>query len=176
VVQVYRDTGDGRLLAKARTVLSILKSIGTTAIVAAVKDTSAGDPDRGGQHTGQRNEAAPQTFAVVTNGGSPSGIAITNVQVTNLTPGVAWPLPNVWLGVSVEDQTRADLRIPALLSTPAAVRWLSCEPLLAPVDLHQAIVPMGEQRGHGQRRDQGAHCAGPPLGGSGLRHEVASCG
>lgn len=46
-----------------------------------------------------------------------------------------WPLPNVWLGVSVEDQTRAELRIPSLLATPAAVRWLSCEPLLGPVDL-----------------------------------------
>ncbi|MGW3825741.1 DUF5131 family protein [Streptomyces sp. NPDC005071] len=47
----------------------------------------------------------------------------------------AWPLPNVWLGVSVEDQKRADLRIPALIDTPAAVRFLSCEPLLGPVDL-----------------------------------------
>lgn len=47
-----------------------------------------------------------------------------------------WPLPNVWLGVSVEDQKRADLRIPALLDTPAAVRFLSCEPLLGPVDLN----------------------------------------
>jgi len=48
-----------------------------------------------------------------------------------------WPLPNVWLGVSVEDQKRADLRIPALLNTLAAVRFLSCEPLLGPVDLDQ---------------------------------------
>ena len=47
----------------------------------------------------------------------------------------AWPLPNLWLGVSVEDQQWADIRIPALLDTPAAVRWLSCEPLLGPVDL-----------------------------------------
>ncbi len=46
-----------------------------------------------------------------------------------------YPLPNVWLGVSVEDQKRADLRIPALLNTPGAVRFLSCEPLLGPVDL-----------------------------------------
>lgn len=46
-----------------------------------------------------------------------------------------WPLPNVWLGVSVEDQRRADERIPALLATPAAVRWISAEPLLGPVDL-----------------------------------------
>lgn len=47
----------------------------------------------------------------------------------------AWPLPNVWLGVSVENQQWADIRIPALLDTPAAVRFLSCEPLLGPVSL-----------------------------------------
>ena len=50
-----------------------------------------------------------------------------------------WPLPNVWLGVSVEDQKRADLRIPALLDTPAAVRFLSCEPLLGPVSIWEHI-------------------------------------
>lgn len=48
---------------------------------------------------------------------------------------LSMPLPNVWLGVSVEDQTRADERIPLLLDTPAAVRWISAEPLLGPVDL-----------------------------------------
>jgi protein gp37 len=52
-----------------------------------------------------------------------------------IMPNDRWPLPNVWLGVSVEDQARADDRIPLLLDTPAAVRWLSCEPLLGPVDL-----------------------------------------
>jgi protein gp37 len=46
-----------------------------------------------------------------------------------------WPLPNVWKGVSVEDQPRADERIPILLDTPAAVRWISAEPLLGAVDL-----------------------------------------
>lgn len=45
------------------------------------------------------------------------------------------PLPNLWLGVSVEDQTRADERIPDLLATPAAVRFISAEPLLGPVDI-----------------------------------------
>lgn len=45
------------------------------------------------------------------------------------------PMPNVWLGVSVENQHFADERIPLLLSTPAAVRWISAEPLLGPVDL-----------------------------------------
>ncbi len=46
----------------------------------------------------------------------------------------SWPLLNVWLGVSVEDQQRADKRIPLLLQTPAAVRFISAEPLLGPVD------------------------------------------
>jgi len=42
---------------------------------------------------------------------------------------------NVWLGTSVEDQTRADERIPVLLSIPAKIHFLSCEPLLGPMDL-----------------------------------------
>lgn len=45
-----------------------------------------------------------------------------------------WPLPNVWLGVSCEDQATADERIPLLLQTPAAVRFVSYEPALGPVD------------------------------------------
>jgi protein gp37 len=48
---------------------------------------------------------------------------------------MVFPLPNVHLGVSVENQKAADERIPLLLETPAAVRWLSCEPLLGEVDL-----------------------------------------
>lgn len=55
-----------------------------------------------------------------------------------LVPGIIeydWPAPNVWMGVSVENQQAADARIPALLQMPAAVRFLSCEPLLGPVDL-----------------------------------------
>lgn len=48
---------------------------------------------------------------------------------------IGTPLPNVWLGVSCEDQPNADERIPELLQTPAAVRFLSCEPLLGPIKL-----------------------------------------
>ncbi|ONI73103.1 hypothetical protein ALI144C_44955 [Actinosynnema sp. ALI-1.44] len=48
-------------------------------------------------------------------------------------------LDNVWLGTSVENQQWANIRIPALLDTPAAVRFLSCEPLLGPVDLAKWI-------------------------------------
>jgi protein gp37 len=46
-----------------------------------------------------------------------------------------WPLPNVWLGVSCENQATADERIPLLVQTPSAVRFLSCEPLLAAINL-----------------------------------------
>ena len=45
-----------------------------------------------------------------------------------------FPWPHIWLGVSVEDQATADERIPLLLDTPAAVRWVSYEPALGPVD------------------------------------------
>lgn len=48
--------------------------------------------------------------------------------------GEDWP-STVWLGTSVEDQRRANERIPVLLNLPASTRFLSCEPLLAPVDL-----------------------------------------
>lgn len=49
------------------------------------------------------------------------------------------PLPNVWLGTSAEDQAAADARIPHLLATPAAVRFVSVEPMLGPVDL--TLIP-----------------------------------
>jgi protein gp37 len=58
-----------------------------------------------------------------------------------------FPLPNVWLGVSVEDQTRADERIPDLLATPAAVRFISAEPLLGPVDLQYCDSPFDRHDG-----------------------------
>lgn len=51
-----------------------------------------------------------------------------------------WPLPNVWLGVSVENQETADERIPVLMDTQAALRFVSCEPLLGPIDLGQSGV------------------------------------
>lgn len=50
-----------------------------------------------------------------------------------------WPLPNVWLGTSISDQASADLRVPHLLAAPAAVRFLSAEPLLGQVDLTRWI-------------------------------------
>jgi protein gp37 len=62
-----------------------------------------------------------------------------------LAPGrglQTWPLANVWLGVSVESQRYADERIPLLLDTPAAVRWVSAEPLLELTRLHRFMWPV----------------------------------
>lgn len=56
----------------------------------------------------------------------------------------ALPLANLWLGVTAEGQTQADRRIPLLLQTPAARRFVSCEPLLGPLDLWQAASGMVE--------------------------------
>lgn len=98
------------------------------------------------QHTFQILTKRPQRMhAYLTNPETAHRIAAEVLQPAR-TPGegelsmgidsrAMWPLPNVWLGVSVEDQRRADERIPPLLETPAALRFLSCEPLLGPVDL-----------------------------------------
>jgi protein gp37 len=51
--------------------------------------------------------------------------------------------PHVWLGVSVEDQKTADERIPLLMETPAAVRWISAEPLLGLIDLESVPTMEG---------------------------------
>lgn len=78
-------------------------------------------------------------------------------------PGEA-PLPpaNVWIGTTVEDQTRADLRIPQLLAIPAKVRFLSCEPLLGPVDIKFRNRSFGfpshiDAKGHAHGMPQGIH-------------------
>jgi protein gp37 len=62
-----------------------------------------------------------------------------------------WPLPNVWLGVTAEGQQRADERIPTLLQIPAAVRFVSVEPMLTAIDASSwwrgDVVPIvGEHR------------------------------
>lgn len=65
--------------------------------------------------------------------------AVVPCEFGDMSYSLPWPLPNVWLGVSVENQATADERIPLLLQTPAAVRFVSCEPMLGPVDLSKWI-------------------------------------
>lgn len=90
-------------------------------------------------------------------------------HVMGLMNEMGWPslMDNVWLGTSVENQEQADKRIPELLKVPARIRFLSCEPLLGPVDLRTggyltggwtgAALPgigwviAGAESGHGAR-------------------------
>lgn len=71
----------------------------------------------------------------------PSDLCVQMARRAEVPQGVLagysrfWPLPNVWIGTTVEDQRRADERIPHLLRCPAAGRFLSVEPLLGKVDL-----------------------------------------
>lgn len=108
--------------------------------------------------------AEAHTFQVLTK--RPQRMAAFLKALTSPRPDV-WPLPNVWLGVSVENQRYADLRIPHLLATPAAVRFISAEPLLGPIGLSLEWVPglvnsrrdygaldwviVGGESGHGAR-------------------------
>jgi protein gp37 len=95
------------------------------------------------QHVFQVLTKRPERMREYLTGGDRAGnvpAARIGGHTTNFTRNGGWkpirlPLPNVWLGVSVEDQARADERIPLLLATPAKARWLSCEPLLGPVKL-----------------------------------------
>lgn len=67
-----------------------------------------------------------------------------------------WPPPNLWFGVSAENQKTYDQRMPTLMTIPAAVRWLSLEPLLGPIDLRLGLakpdwVVVGGESGQGAR-------------------------
>ena len=65
---------------------------------------------------------------------------IGDLPSENLDAHLTWPLPNVWAGTSVEDCVVAYERILPLLLTPAAVRWISAEPLLGPIDLSPYFI------------------------------------
>lgn len=96
--------------------------------------------------------------------------ALTRTKAGKLTvrPGLdsssvgVWPLPNVWLGVSAENQRWADVRIPVLLDTPSAVRFVSAEPLLGPIDFNNigGVCALGPD------------WVGGPGGGSGAPHPL----
>jgi protein gp37 len=64
-------------------------------------------------------------------------------HILELVPGQWWETwpAHVWIGTSVENQAEADRRIPHLLAVPARIRFLSCEPLLGPVDLARWLTP-----------------------------------
>jgi len=69
------------------------------------------------------------------------GAAVVEYGYTGWLEELPWPLPNVWLGVTAENQARADERIPPLLECPAAVRYVSVEPMLGEVNLRHIAGP-----------------------------------
>jgi protein gp37 len=74
------------------------------------------------------------------------GFALENHGYDNLH-FFNWPMRQIWLGVSCEDQQRAGERIPWLQRTPAAVRFVSAEPLLGPIDIVGSCGTVGDRRG-----------------------------
>jgi protein gp37 len=103
------------------------------------------------QHTFQVLTKRPGRMASLLNSERFYGKLVAEVaswrQEKYANPGLRWPLLNVWLGTSVEDQKWANVRIPQLVRTPAVVRFLSCEPLLGPVDLRRWLPdpPEGDE-------------------------------
>jgi len=78
-----------------------------------------------------------------------------------------WPLPNVWLGVSAEDHARAAERVPELLATPAAVHFVSAEPLLGQINFHWMYMAgtngLDALSGETEERETGRLLPGPKL-------------
>lgn len=82
--------------------------------------------------------ARKHTFQILTKRPERMRREIRSLENVALEADCTWPIPNVFLGVSVENQHFADERIPILLETPAAVRFISAEPLLGAVDLRNS--------------------------------------
>jgi protein gp37 len=99
-----------------------------------------------------RAQVAGHLFALAVGDGRVDAALLKRAS----NPREDWPLPNVWLGVSVENQRWARVRIPKLLQTEATARFLSCEPLLGEIDLSPWLccppgwrpVPNADGRGH----------------------------
>ena len=78
--------------------------------------------------------------------------SVSGTQVRNIARGdqwaspgeMPWPLPQIWVGVSIENQETADERIPLLLQTPAAVRWISYEPALGEINIRSWLHPASD--------------------------------
>lgn len=111
----------------------------TTAFIARVFAVMGATP----RHTYQVLTKRPARMASLTRSAA-FRLEVESLAVDYAGSPAGWPLPNVWLGVSVENQARADERLPRLLAAGAAVRFLSCEPLLGPIDLAAALGDAGE--------------------------------
>lgn len=123
--------------------------------IAAMFGVMAATPHITYQVLTKRPERALEWFGwLARTGGGPAvgmyqaarhyGVARQQLAALDMSDNPRWPLPNVWIGTSVEDQ-EAVSRIPILTQIPAAVRFLSIEPLLGPVDL-RVLAPEVRER------------------------------
>lgn len=112
----------------------------TDQFIARVFRTMSQCPDTIFQVLTKRVERAVEFYSKVKFGNAVIDMCET-FGLTQNGDRVPWPLPNVWIGTSCEDQKTADERIPLLLQIPAAVRFLSCEPLLGPIDISSWLYP-----------------------------------
>jgi protein gp37 len=112
-------------------------------------------------HEALPNEAIDKVFAVMAMCPQHTFQVLTKRPERMLVQlGTRSPLPNVWLGVSVEDKATADERIPLLLQTPAAIRFVSYEPALAAINLEPYLVCVECAEGRtDQRADRGDVCS-----------------
>jgi hypothetical protein len=122
-------TGPERKILKA---LGQLSSIGKDAPSKNMAAAWAGYSPQGGAFT---NPLGALRTKGLLDYPAPGNVALTATGRMAAGPCEPPPLAPIWLGVSVEDQATADERIPLLLQTPAAVHWISAEPLLGPIDL-----------------------------------------
>lgn len=106
----------------------------------------------------KRPKRASEFFEWLEKEGNVSGRVRSEAEARlgrKLDHSPSWPLPNVWIGTSVED-SRVIGRVAAIKSVPAKVRFLSCEPLIGPLDLRGQLegihwVIVGGESGHGAR-------------------------
>ena len=91
----------------------------------------------------QMLEFPRHTFQVLTKRPKRMRVLLEQFRAEKAAKGVRDD-DHIWLGVSVENQEQADKRIPELLGIPAAVRFLSCEPLLGAIDLYSIVAPDGD--------------------------------
>lgn len=115
------------------------------------------DSKRHGTHRRYSKLTDEQAIEIRRRHGAESGEALARefgvsaTQIRNIAAGkqwaiaapIEWPLKQIWLGVSAERQKEADERIPHLLQTPAAIRFVSCEPLLDSIDLTKINIGNG---------------------------------
>lgn len=111
-----------------------------------------------------QSEAANRWARIVRDKWMSKHVAVRDGLIRDLENGRLWPLLNLHLGVSVENQKYADERIPLLLKTPAALRFLSCEPLLGLIRLtSEGLIPAT-----GDNPDMMGYMVGPDDGKSTL--------